>query len=152
MPPSSPCRLPIRSPRDGIGGRMVTSATLAGSYVDVRAADTIAALRPDFLRVALQLGYPDFDAAALKSAHPRELTQHVASHLYALTDDHGSTRVDGVRFASRRGDDLTMWGIFERPGDEPASRHLTQDSAQLVDLADPELSRAMTLQRLVWHD
>lgn len=139
-------------PRDWIGGRMVTAASLAGPYADVRSADTIAALRPDFLRLALRLGYPDFDAAALKSADPRELTQRVASYLYALTDDRGSTVVDGVRFASRHGDELQMWGIFERPGDEPASHHLTQTTARLVDLEDPDLHRAMSLHRLTWRD
>jgi hypothetical protein len=97
-------------PRDWIGGRMVATARLSGPYADVRAAVTIAALRPFFVRLALQLGYPDFDAAALKSAEPRELTQRVASHLYALTNDDGSSVVDGVRFASRHGDELTVWG------------------------------------------
>jgi hypothetical protein len=139
-------------PHDWIGGRMVTTARVAGPYADIRSADTIAALRPDFLRLALQLGYPDFDAAALKSADPRELTQRVASYLYALTDSRGSTLVDGVRYASRHGDDLTMWGIFERPGDEPASHHLTQDAAHLVALDDPELGRAMSLHRLNWRN
>lgn len=83
---------------------------------------------------------------------PRELTQRVASYLYALTDDRGSTLVDGVRFASRHGDELTMWGIFERPGDEPASHHLTQTAAYLVDVDDPDLRRAMSLHRLAWRD
>ncbi len=139
-------------PRDWIGGRMVTTAGLTGPYADVRSADTIAALRPDFLRLALRLGYPDFDAAALKSANPRELTQRVASSLYALTDDRSSTILDGVRFASRHGDDLTMWGVFERPGDEPASQHLTRMTSRLVDIDEPDLRRAMNLHRLTWRD
>ncbi len=154
--PEDAAEFPVQTagsiPRDWIGGRMVTTARLAGPYADVRSADTIAALRPYFLRLALQLGYPDFDAAALKSADPRELTQRVASHLYALTDNRGSTVADGVRFASRHGDDLSMWGIFERPGDEPASHHLTQTASHLVDVDDPELQRAMSLHRLTWRD
>jgi hypothetical protein len=138
-------------PRDWIGGRMAATAHLTGPYADVRVADTIAALRPSFLRLALQMGYADFDAAALKSANPRELTQRVASYLYALTHDDGSSVVDGVRFASRHGDELTMWGVFERPGDEPASHHLQLGAAQLVDVDDPDLRRAMTLHRLSWR-
>lgn len=138
-------------PQDWIGGRMVASAALTGPYADVRAAETIAALRPTFLPLALQLGYPDFDAAALKSANPRELTQRVATHLYALTDEDHSTVVDGVRFASRHGDELRMWGVFERPGDEPASRHINRGAAQLVDVDDPDLRRAMALHRLSWR-
>ncbi|RDV43407.1 RES domain-containing protein [Leifsonia sp. ku-ls] len=139
-------------PRDWITCRMATRARLAGRYADVRSADTISALRPHFLRLALRLGYPDFDASALKSADPRELTQQVASYIYALPDDQGSTLVDGVRFASRHGDELTMWAVFERPGDDPASRHIERIEAHLMDLGDPALQRAMALHRLTWRD
>ncbi|MGO4533367.1 hypothetical protein [Leifsonia sp. 2MCAF36] len=132
----------------------MTKAILSGPYADVRTAETIAALRPVFLRIALRLGYHDFDAAALKSADPRELTQRVASHLYALTatGTDAATVVDGVRFASRHGDELTMWGVFERPGDEPASNHVRREVTQLVDIDDPDLLRAMSLHRLSWRD
>ncbi|WP_426624486.1 hypothetical protein ACPPVW_18345 [Leifsonia sp. McL0607] len=123
-----------------------------GPYADVRAAETIAALRPQFLRLALRLGYADFDASALKSADPRELTQRVATHLYALTSDGGASVVDGVRFASRHGDALTMWGVFERPGDEPSSVHLDRGEARLVDVEDPDLHCAMALHGLSWRD
>ncbi|WP_426624495.1 RES domain-containing protein [Leifsonia sp. McL0607] len=147
-----PVQLAGTIPRDWIGGRMVATATLDGPYADVRAAETIAALRPQFLRLALRLGYADFDASALKSADPRELTQRVATHLYALTTDDGASVVDGVRFASRHGDALTMWGVFERPGDEPSSRHLERGEARLVDVEDPDLHSAMALHRLSWRD
>ena len=146
-----PVPAPGAVPREWIGARMVGTATLDGLYADVRTTDTIAALRPTFLRLALLLGYPDFDAAALKSAKPRELTQRVAAHLYALTDPDGFTLADGVRFASRHGDELTMWAVFERPGDEPASRHLRRVTSELVDDDDrPDLARAMALHRLSW--
>ena len=73
-----------------------------------------------------KLGYSDFDAAALKSAEPRELTQRVAKFLYAHAGDDGRLLFDGVRFASRHGDELMMWAVFERPGDDPISRRLSQ--------------------------
>ncbi len=69
---------------------MRSSARLIGAFADVRAASTIAALRPLFLDTARRLGLADFDAAAVKSAHPRELTQKLASHLYALVDEDGT--------------------------------------------------------------
>lgn len=137
-------------PREWIGCRMVGTATLGGPYADVRSSDTIATLRPLFLDLALALGYPDFDAAALKSAYPRELTQRVATYLYELTDADGSTLVDGVRFASRHGDDLTMWALFERPEDETVNRHLRNIDTWIVDAHDPDLARAMGLHRLTW--
>lgn len=138
-------------PREWIGARMVGTAALSGPYADVRAVGTIAALRPVFLRFALALGYPDFDAAALKSAHPRELTQRVATLLYALAGPNGVSLVDGVRFASRHGDELTMWAVFERPGDEPTSHHLHEVVTRLVELDEPDLARAMALHQLNWR-
>ncbi len=135
-------------PRSWIGARMIGRATLTGRYVDVRAARTIAALRNRFAPLALALGYPDFDAAALKSGHPRELTQRVASHLYAAVSDSGEMTFDGVYFASRFGDELTMWAIFERPGDDPISMHLDETSTSLVSLNDPALLKALALHGL----
>ncbi|GAB6855950.1 hypothetical protein [Microbacterium xylanilyticum] len=135
---------------DWIRAKMRSSARLIGAFADVRAASTIAALRPLFLDTARRLGLADFDAAAVKSAHPRELTQKLASHLYALVDEDGTPLVDGVRFASRHGDELGMWAIFERPGDEPSSRRITDHESHLVDLDDPDLRDAMQLHGLTW--
>lgn len=45
-----------------------------------------------------------------------------------------------------------MWGVFERPGDEPASHHLSRISAHLVEVGDPDLHRAMNLHRLTRRD
>ena len=137
-------------PPEWIGARMAISATLSGSFVDVRAASTIATLRPLFLLRASQLGFPDVDAAALKSAHPRDLTQGIASYLYTLTDDDGEPTVDGIRFASRHGDELILWAVFERPGDEPASRLIERHAARLVEPNDPDLLGAMSLHGLTW--
>ena len=50
---------------------------------------------------------------------PRELTQRFAKYLYAHAGDDGRLLLDGVRFASRHGDELMMWAVFERPGDDP---------------------------------
>lgn len=133
-----------------IGAKMRSSGTLTGPFADVRASTTIAALRPAFLDIARHLGYKDFDASAVKSAHPRELTQLIAQHLYSSTDGDGAALVDGVRFASRHGDDLSMWAIFERPGDEPSSRHITNIESHLVELDDPDLRDAMNLHGLRW--
>lgn len=139
-----------RVPRSWIQGRMVATARLDGGYADVRASNTIAALRPMFAPLAVRLGYPDFDAAALKSAEPRELTQRVATHLYGLTSAHSSPLVDGVRFASRHGDELTMWAVFERPGDDPATSRIHRGQVRLVDVAETDLTAAMALHHLSW--
>ncbi len=146
-----PVPTPGSIPREWIGGRLVGAARLTGPFADVRVSETVSALRPTFLQLALDLDYPDFDAAALKSAQPRDLTQQVADRLYALTTNEGAPVVDGVRFASRHGDELTMWAIFERPGDDPSSAHLHGTYARVVDIDDPDLTRAMELHNLVWR-
>jgi hypothetical protein len=137
--------------RHWLTGRMVGSAQLSGIFVDVRASSTIAALRPRYLRSALSLGFDDFDAAALKRARPRALTQQLAADLYAVTNGDGTPFTDGIRFGSRHGDDLALWAIFERPGDDPFSRLLGHVSARLVDPTDPDLRRAMDLHGLTWR-
>ena len=93
-------------------GRIGATAKLTGRFCAVTAASSLAALHPIFIGRALHLGLKDFDAAAMKDARARELTQQLASHLYATTS------LEGVVFQSRHGDDITLWAVFERPGDE----------------------------------
>jgi hypothetical protein len=137
--------------RTWIAGRMIGAANLSGRYVDVRDSATIAALRPKYLMLALSLGFDDFDAAALKAAYPRRLTHELTVDFNGMTRRDGSPSVDGVRFGSRHGDDLGMWAIYERPGDDPSSHLLSNRTASLVDEDDPDLQRAMDLHRLTWR-
>ena len=95
--------------------RTGATARLTGRFCAVTTARSLAALHPAFIGPTLRLGLKDFDAAALKDARARALTQQLASHLYA------ATTLDGVVFTSRHGDDLTLWAVFERPGDGPIS-------------------------------
>lgn len=138
-------------PRHWVEGRMTGTASLSGSYVNVRAAATVAVLRPTYLELALTLGFDDFDAAALKRAYPRDLTHTITVHLYQETDAHLNPAYDGVYFGSRHGDDLALWAIFERPGDDPHSQHLQRTHAKLVDTTDDALARAMELHHLTWR-
>ncbi len=135
--------------RQWVNRHVITSAEVSGVYCDVTAVETIASLRPRFIDLARSLGLPDFDAAALKLAQPREFTQHVASHIYQLQRLDGEL-FDGVRFASRHGDNLPMWAIFERPGDVPFSRRLSIQTEDGFAIADPELQRALALHGLHW--
>ncbi|MGO4806443.1 hypothetical protein AB4089_15080 [Arthrobacter sp. 2MCAF15] len=76
--------------------RAAASAELSGRYCAVTDSGSVAALYPHFIGMALSLGLADFDAAALKDARQRHLTQAVAAWLYEMTD------FDGVNFASRQ--------------------------------------------------
>jgi hypothetical protein len=111
-------------PRSWMQPRTAASAHLTGTYAAITNAESIAFLRPEFLHRAQQLGLDDLDAAVLKDARPRTLTQQVSSYIYETTD------LDGVQFHSRHGDDHTLWAVFERPGDPDVSPHLHDPTPQ----------------------
>lgn len=111
---------------DWVSQRLATSADLRGRFCAVTASATIAALHPYFYGPATALyGLKDFDAAALKGARPRELTQAVSQFLWATKDADGNDLCDGVEFLSRHGDDLMLWAVFERPGDGQISPRIS---------------------------
>lgn len=129
--------------------RRASRATLQGTFCRVTAADTIAALWPRFVDTAHRLGAADFDAAALKDSGPRDLTRTTASWLY----QQSSPAIDGVEFASRHGDDLSLWAIFERPSaDSEISPRLTQITPADLSPDTPELVAAFATLGLTWTD
>ncbi len=83
-------------PRSWLTHRRAGQALMTGAFADVRAPITIATLRTRHGDLARRLGLPDLDAAAIKTAEPRRLTQTIASWLYDQTPPLG-----GVCFASR---------------------------------------------------
>ncbi|MGO1543611.1 MAG: RES family NAD+ phosphorylase [Gulosibacter sp.] len=106
--------------------RAASSAHLDGHFCDVTASETIAALWYRFHSTATSMyGLHDFDAAALKDARPRELTQSVSQYLWNMRTDEGIDVCDGAEFRSRHGDDLVLWAIFEREGDPQVSPKLS---------------------------
>lgn len=131
-------------PRSWLHPRAGATARLTGTYAAITHADSIAALRPIFLPRARDLGLEDLDAAALKDARPRALTQQVATHVYETTD------LDGVQFLSRHGDDHLLWAIFERPADPEISPHLHDPTR--IDLTEdmPDIADAFRIHHLTW--
>jgi hypothetical protein len=127
-----------------LSSRVAGTARLTGRFCAVTAAGSLAGLHPVFVGRALRLGLTDFDAAALKDARARELTQRLASHLYA------TTTLDGVVSQSRHGDDITLWAVFERPGDGPVSPCLADIHLHELQVHHPEVKRAIELLGLAW--
>lgn len=125
--------------------REAGTARLTGRYVDITAADTVAALHPLFKGKALAYNLKDFDAAALKNAENRLLTQEVSQYLWTRKNPDGSDFCDGIQFRSRHGDDLLLWAVYERDTDEQISTHIAD--IEIADLrADtPERRAALTL-------
>lgn len=135
---------PGQVPTDWLHGRAAASARLSGTYCAVTASDSVAVLYRPFVPLALSLGLRDFDAAALKDSRARWLTQSIAAHLYDSTD------FDGVTFASRHGDDLQLWAIFEQPADPPISPKLTGITDYALHATSTDMVEAFTILGLTW--
>ena len=138
-----------RLPESWLDPRVAGVARLNGHYVQITTTNTIAALHPDFVGQALRLGLGDFDAAALKDSRARPLTQAVSTAMYELALVTGD-ELDGIEFASRHGDDLKLWAIFERPGDPEVSPRLTDLNLVTLHVTHPDLVAAMDLLDLEW--
>ena len=146
-----PSHKPGDVPRSWVNSRLLSSAGVRGVFCDVTAAATIAALRPQFLSLVAELGLDDFDAAAIKGATPRRFTQTIATWLYHQEASPGRLW-DGVAFASRHGDDLRMWAIFERPGEDRSSRRLVIENVYEISHEDSSLLAAFDLHGLRWAE
>lgn len=118
--------------------RRVGTALLTGWYAVPGAKESLPTLRARFLALAIALRLPDVDAGVIRLAEPREFTQAVAAWLYDQTAPHGAP-LAGVQFISRHGDDLTLWAVLERPGDEEVSALLQEPQSEPVDQDDHEL-------------
>ncbi|TFD75326.1 hypothetical protein [Cryobacterium psychrophilum] len=142
-----PARAPAAVSYRWLEDRSASSATLQGTFCVATAADTIAALWPRFVNTAHRFGASDFDAAALKDSGPRDLTRTIASWLYQQNEPV----VDGIEFASRHGDDLKLWAIFERPPDDSdISPLLTRVTPMDLSPETPELLDAFKTLGLTW--
>lgn len=127
-----------------LDNRAAGNAYLSGEYCAITATETVAALRPDFIGEALSLGRVDFDVGALKDGGTRELTQAISTHIYETTD------LAGLWFASRHGDELQMWAIFERAGDPTVSPQLGGIKDFDLTIDTPEMVEAFRYHRLRW--
>lgn len=65
-------------------------------------------------------------------------------------DDPDGATLDGIRFASRHGDTLTLWAVFERDTDTDPSRHITPCTSADINEDNPDLEKAFTIHRLHW--
>ena len=142
-----PARVPAAVSYRWLEDRCASSATLQGIFCITTAAGTIAALWPRFVDTAHRYGASDFDAAALKDSGPRDLTRTIATWLYQQAEP----AVDGIEFASRHGDDLKLWVVFERPSaDSDTSPLLTKVTSMDLSPETPDLVAAFAALGLTW--
>lgn len=103
-------------PRSFFEARGVGSARLAGRFVEVLDAETIASLRRRMAARLVHYGLDDLDGAVLRAVAPRALTQEIGRLLYGEEVD--GAPVAGVCYESRHGAGLGLWAVFERASDD----------------------------------
>ncbi|MGC5258924.1 RES domain-containing protein [Gordonia sp. DT218] len=147
-----PTQPPGVIPRAWCDRRIVASGALYGEFVLIGDMHTLATLRRGFRPLAIQMGLDDLDAAAIRDARPRALTQRISASLYPLTT-RSAEPVTGVEFSSRHADNRRLWAIYERPEDPDITPAITPaPTHDCVDPTDPELVDAMVLLDLHWAD
>lgn len=131
--------------------RCYGSAQQTGRYCAITHSRSIVALMRHFPLGEHGLSPQDLDASLLKDARDRNLTRSIARWLYDL-HDRGRPLVDGVEFASRHGDELRMWAVFERADSPYRSLHIEPliEAAQVAP-DTPELLKAFERFGLFWH-
>lgn len=145
------------APAGGVGyswleGRRFGNARQTGRYCSITHSVTIAALIQNYPLGRHGLSPRDVDTALLKDARDRDFTRSVARWLYELHDG-SEPYVDGIEFASRHGDELRMWAVFER-ADSPDRSSRIQPLGEPVHVAPetPELLQAFERFGLFWFE
>ncbi|WP_100812158.1 MULTISPECIES: hypothetical protein [unclassified Microbacterium] len=134
-------------------GRIYGSAHQRGRYCFITHSRTIATLAPQFPFPVYGIAPDQVDAALLKDASARVLTQAIARWMYDLPGEDRRDLVDGVEFRSRHGDDIRVWAVFERADDDVHTSHLTSFSdTERVAADTPDLLDAFSRLGLRWHD
>lgn len=102
--------------------RIMGTAMLEGSFVDLGAAETLGSLHRGMQAQLVHHGITELDGAAIRTSAPRRFTQEISRFVYEAAASGPGRRWDGVAYLSRLGDDLQSWACFEP--NQPASHHL----------------------------
>lgn len=117
--------------------RYVGKARAKGRYADLYTAEWVSQLRPHLQPECMNLGLPEFDLTVLMQAQKRIVTQMASNYINEL----GS--FSGIYYASRYGNDLENWALFE-------SKATFQPSPDVrpVSATDPMLLEALNILQL----
>lgn len=108
-----PTRPPGHVKRSWLSRRLMGSATIMGDYCDVGHSESVQHLREALAPRIIHYGLDDLDAGDLRRRAPRRLTQEISRYVFSVADESGGAVFQGIRYASRLGDDLLNWAIFE---------------------------------------
>jgi hypothetical protein len=131
-------------PRAWLDTRLLGEAVLAGQFVDIGDARSLATLRAPLASRAIHYGIAEIDAAAIRRSAPRGFTQEVSRFVHEWQEDTGP--VAGIRYRSRYGDGLINWAIFEST--TMAGSPVLSPSTAPLSPNDPELAQALQILSL----
>jgi len=80
-------------------------------FVDVAHPDSLTELRGAFARLAVELGYTDFNLSTV-TRHRRILTQRVARYVYEHRTEAGMSAFAGIRYIARHNPVWECWAVF----------------------------------------
>jgi hypothetical protein len=130
-----PAAPPGPVPRSWLQRRCLGSARLAGAFCDVGHSATLAHLRGALAGRLVHYGLDDLDAGDVRRRWPRRFTQDVSRLVFEAGAD-GERAFAGIRYASRLGDEIDNWAIFE-----PAK--LDGAMSEPIAADDPDLLEAL---------
>ena len=130
-------------PRDWIDRRRLGRACAAGTLAAVGHSQSLSRLRGSMAGSMAAHGVAEVDAAAIRETAPRAFTQDLGRLVYrCLAADGRTPAYDGIMYASKHGDDVECWALFEGRGD------LTDTESLRIDPADSDLAEALRLLRV----
>ena len=121
---------------DWFKDRYIGRARVKGRYADLYTAEWVSQLLPHLQPECIKLGLPEFDLSVLMQAQKRIITQMASNYINELGSFHG------IYYASRYGNNLENWALFEFKADI----HPTE--AREVSSDDPILVEALDILRL----
>jgi hypothetical protein len=116
-------------PEGWVAKRAMGSARVGGRFADIYSSAWISLLRGKLAAQAVALGVSEIDGSALQSPRPRQLTQCASRIVH-------SRGLNGVRYASRFGNELENWALFE-PWD------IQDPKSVMIAASDPDLGEAI---------
>jgi hypothetical protein len=136
-----PTRPPGHVKRSWLARRLMGIAAINGRYCDIGHSESVQHLREALAAQILHYGLDDLDAGDLRRRAPRRLTQEISRYVFTLGDESGGAAFQGIRYASRLGDNLTNWAIFE-PNDPTALDRVG------INEEDPDLQAVLSAYKL----
>ena len=126
-------------PLDWFGNRMMGTAELTGSFVDICSAEWISRIRLQMTPLLKSFGLTEFDASTIQSGQ-RKITQIISRFVY-------ESGADGILYPSKHGHEFKNWALFERDNPREPFKIAIQN-AEFIRPNDPDFLECLSLLNL----